>query len=207
MDFFEQRLDTKITHGAIGGPSVPGRKKVYMPNGDMVQDFVATMPVHKYDVSHGLRSRADFQTVLDLWYVVMFTPYLGFRLKDWRDYQATQANSKLSLITGSTWQLQRRHVFGGIEFLRPIKKPVSATVVVYRTRGGTVTTATATIDYTTGIATISGHTAGDTYTWSGEFDMPVTFTDDEWTGSLEVNTQNLHVMSGQIKLEEVRRIA
>lgn len=207
MTFLEQRLDTKITHGAIGGPTVTGRVKKYLPNGVLYQNFVSTRAVHKYDVSHGLRSRDDFQIVLDLWYVVMFTPYTGFRYKDWRDFIASQANTKASNIDGSTtdFQLQRRHAFGGLEHLRSVKKPVSETVVVYRTRAGSVTTATSTIDYTTGVAAISGHASGDTYTWSGEFDVPVTFTDDEWTGSLEVNTQNLHVMSGSIKLEELLR--
>ena len=75
---------------------------------------------------------------------------------------------------------------------------------MYRTRAGVVTTASAAIAYTTGVATITGHVGGDTYTWTGEFDVPVTFSDDEWTGSLEVNTENLFVMSGAIKLEEVR---
>lgn len=100
----------------------------------------------------------------------------------------------------------RRHLFGGIEYLRSIKKPcASPASTVYRTRSGSTTLISATVDTTTGIATISGHVVGDTYTWAGEFDVPVTFVDDEWTSSLEVNTQNLHVMSQSIKLEELLR--
>lgn len=208
MAFLEQRLDTRITHGAIGGPSVPGRVKRYLPNGELYQNFTSTRPVHRYDVSHGLRSRADFQTVLDAFYVVMFTPYTGLRYKDWRDFIATQANTRATLLAGSTTQLQlqRRHVFGGIQFLRDIKKPCAApTPTVYRTRSGSTSSISATVDTTTGIATISGHVNGDTYTWIGEFDVPVTFVDDEWTGSLEVNTENLHVNSAPIKLEELLR--
>lgn len=205
--FLEQRMDTKITHGAVGGPTVTGRRKTYLPNGDLSQNFLATQAIHKYDVSHGLRSRADFQSVLDLFYVVMFTPYSGFRYKDWRDFLLTQENSKLSSIGGdpTLFQLQRRHLFGGIEHLRNIKKPIASTIVVYRTRTGAVTMVSAAVDYTTGIATISGHVSGDTYSCTGEFDVPVTFTDDDWTGSLEVSTQNLHVMSSSIKLEELLR--
>lgn len=201
MAFLETRLDTKITAGA----SVvvrSGRSKTYLPNGLLQQDFYRPTPVHEYDVSHGLRSAADFQTVLAAFYVVMFTPYEGFRLRDQKDFTATQANSKLTLITGATYQLQRVHSFGGVEYLRDIKKP-NNDVVVKRNRSGSITTASATIDTTTGIATISGHVGGDTYTWEGTFDVPVTFVDDEWTGSLDVGTNNLHVHSAAIKLEEL----
>jgi uncharacterized protein (TIGR02217 family) len=156
------------------------------------------------DVSHGVRSAADYQTLLDFFYVVMFGAYSGFRVKDWRDYQATQANSMLTFITGSTWQLQRKHTAGAVSYLRNITKPVSATVVVKRTRSGVVSTASASIAYDTGIATIAGHAGGDTYTWEGEFDIPMTFVSDEWAGDLEVSTINLHVVSQPILLEEIR---
>lgn len=204
MTFLDARMDVNIARGAVGGPSVPGRTKTYLPNGQMKQNFSATMALHKYDISYAMRTAADYQIVLDMWYVVMLTPYEGFRFKDWRDYQATQLNSKLTLIVGATWQLQRRHLFGGIEFLRDIAKPVASTVVVYRTRAMAVSTAVASIDYTTGIATITGDAAGDTYTWAGEFDVPVTFTDDQWHGTLEVNPTTPYVQPDSVKLEEIR---
>jgi hypothetical protein len=34
--------------------------------------------------------------------------------------------------------------------------------------------------------------------------VPVTFTDDAWMADLEVSTQNLHVTSSSIVLEEIR---
>ena len=199
LSFFEHRLDTRITHGATGGPTVPGRVKRYTATGRLSQNFSASRPLHRYDVSHGLRSRDDYQTVLDLWYVVMFTPYAGFRFKDWRDYQATRTNTKLTLVTGTTWKLQRRHVAGGIEFLRDIVKPcASPAVVVYDASGSPLG---ATVNTTTGQVEVP---SGTPATWTGEFDVPVTFSDDDWTdSSLEVSTANLHVMTGPIKLEEI----
>lgn len=203
--FLEQRLDPAISQGAQGGPTAPGRVKTYVPSGALQQNFSATLPLHKYDVSYAIRSAANFQVILDLFYVVMFTPYTGFRFKDWRDFTATQTNSNLTFITGTTWQLQRKHVFGGVTFLRDIVKPNASPVpAIKRTRAAVVTTASATVDTTTGIATITGHAGGDTYTWEGEFDVPVTFTHDDWTSTLEVNTQNLHVQSASIALEEIR---
>lgn len=205
MTFLEKRLNERITQGSTGGPGVPGREKNYLATGKLVQNFRASMPIHRYEVSHGLRSAADFQAVLDLWYVVMFTPYEGFRFKDWRDYKLTTSNSRLVLISGSNYQIYRVHTYGGVEFLRPIYKPVSGTVVVQRTRSGVTSTATATVTTTNGQVAITGHVSGDTYVCSaGEFDVPVTFTDDDWTGSLQINVERLHISSGPIKLEEIR---
>jgi uncharacterized protein (TIGR02217 family) len=205
MTFLEQRLDKRITQGATVRVNNPGRVKIYTESGRLTQKFTMSAPRHEMDVSHGLRSAADFHTVRDLWFVVHFTPYSGFRVRIENDYIATQLNSKASFILGSTTvlQLQRAHVFGGITMLRNIYKPVSDTVVVYRTRGGSTSSIASTVDYETGSATISGNSGGDTYTWAGEFDVPMTFTDNEWSGSMEVNAQNLHISSDPIKLEEI----
>lgn len=203
MAFLEQRLSTRIEQGASGGPSVPGRTKSYTPSGKLRQNFVASAPIHRFDVSHGLRQAADYQAVLDIWYIVNFTPYEGFRFRDWRDYRATAANSRCTLITGSTYQLQRVHSYGGVELLRPIYKPVAG-VVITRNRSGAFSTASHTLDTTTGIATISGHVAGDTYTWAGEFDLPVTFSEDSWVSTLEGAAPNLIIVNQSIPLEEIR---
>ena len=204
MNFLEARMDVRVTKGVASIPTVPGRTKAYTHTGKLSQNYTAALPVHKYEAIHGLKSLEDYQSVLDLWYVVSFTPYKGFRFKDWRDFRLTQTNSRLTLITGSTWQINRLHAYGPAEFLRPIYKPVAGTVVVKRTRSAVVSTASATVDSTTGIATISGHVGGDTYTCEGEFDMPVTFSDDEWRAELQGNTAKLFAVSGSIALEELR---
>jgi len=203
MTFLESRIDTKITAGA---KSIVrwNRDKAYTKSGHLSQQFNWSNAKHELDLSHGIRTREDFQTVLDFFYVVMAGGYTGFRVKDWRDYTASQTNSNLTFITGSTWQLQRKHTAGSGTYLRNITKPVASTAVVKRTKSGVVTTASASVDYTTGIATISGHTTGDTYTWEGEFDVPMTFVDDVWTSELEAGTVALWVSSQPIMLEEIR---
>lgn len=203
MAFLEERMNAKITAGSVGGPTQPSRTKVYTAGAKLKQNYSAQMPIHRYEVSHGVRTRADYQSVLDLFYTVMFTPYDGFRFKDWGDYQLTQANSSLTLVSGSDYQINRVHTLGAVTFVRPIYKPVDGTIVVKRNRSGAISTATATVTATTGIAAISGHESGDTYTCEGEFDVPVTFSNDEWTASWEVHTTNLHMMSGTIPLEEI----
>ena len=199
--FLERRLDVEITRGAMGGPTMP-RTKVYAINGAMKQKFHRSSMLHEYDVSHGIKTAAHFQTVLDLFYVVMMTPYDGFRFKDWRDFKATLDNTTATFQTGSTTvlQLQRAHTVG-VTVKRDIKKIVAASV--YRTRAAATALIAATVDNNTGLATISGHQSGDTYRWVGEFDVPVTFTDDRWVSELQGHTNKLFVASGAIKLEEV----
>lgn len=199
LTFLEARLDPMITQGAQGGPCVVGRTKRYGPSGFLTQNFVASQLGHRYDISHGVRNRADAQTVVDAFYVLMATPYSGLRLKDWRDFQGTRLNTTLTNITGSTWQLQRAHRFGSVTIKRDIFKPVTGTVFVFDAGGSPLTNS---IDYTTGIATVTGTPA----TWTGEFDVPVTFTDDEWMTDLEIATNSEAWETIQsIKLEDIGR--
>lgn len=205
MPFLESRLDTRIERGARGGPSNRGRSKVYTASGRLRQTFGWSAPLQEWDVSHGLRTAADFEALRAMWYVVNFTPYEGFRFRDWSDYTATQANSALVLIIGSTWQLQRVYTYASITFARDIKKPADAPApVIYRTRSSVVSVATAGVDTATGIATITGHLAGDTYTWEGQFDLPVTFAEDSLPIELETGTGGPLVVTQAIRLEEIR---
>lgn len=204
MALLTQRLNGRIEAGAKRRVAHPSRIKVYTATGQLSQAFPSGRIKHFYDVSHGVRTQADYQQVLAAFYVVMGTPYSGLLFRDIADYQATQANSRLTLVSGSDYQLQRVYSFGGIDYLRNITRPVNdGTLTVYRTRSGVVTVASATIDYTTGVATISGHAGGDTYTWVGNFDVPVTFTNNDWVAALAVSTNNLHLVNEEIELEEV----
>lgn len=205
MSFLESRLDPVITRGAVRKVTQPGRRKTYV-SGKLEQDFNNTLPTHAYEVSHGIREamvrggltpERSYFKVLDLFYVVMFTPYQGFRFKDWADFQGVRDNTALSLISGTTWQLQRKHTFGAVNFYRPIYKPVTGTVTVYNASNAELS---GTLDTTTGQWTGAGTPAY----WLGEFDIPVTFQSDEWSAELQVATQNLHVVNGTIPLEEIR---
>lgn len=206
MAFLEARLSDRIERGATRTVTQPGRRKTYVGT-KLQQDFENTLPIHKWEMSHGVRDAmirggltpaASYFKVQDLFYVVMFTPYEGFRLRDWTDYKAVKDNSALELVSGSVYQLQRKHTFGGVDFFRPIHKPVAGTVTVYNALDIALT---GTLDDTTGRFTVD---SGTPSYWVGQFDMPVTFEQNEWTATLEVSTQNLHVINGSIPLEEVR---
>lgn len=202
LAFLEQRIDTQVSTGMMSIPTVPGRTMRYTQTGYLTQNYTAAFPKHKFDMAPVIKTAAAFQSVLDIWYVVHFGgPYRGFLVRDWRDYKLTQSNSRLTLISGSNYQINRVHSYGGVEFVRPIYKP-EAGVVIKRTRASVVSTATAVVTTTSGQVAVSGHVSGDTYTCEGLFNMPVTFSEDQWDAELRPGAEGILAVSGSIKLEE-----
>lgn len=205
MSFFEQQFPPHISALAEGGPQF-FNEKAYMPGGRRAVNRLQPLPLGRWTIKHPPRTGDEFEELRAFFWVVGGDAD-AFRFKDWTDYVAHQANSSLTLVTGATYQLNRLYVFGAAPnirtFVRPIQKPVEDTVVVYRTRSGVVSEASATVDSTTGIATISGHTSGDTYTWEGQFDVPVAFVDPRAVWRVLGSSELLTEWDG-IEIEEVR---
>ena len=207
MAFLEYRMPIGVQRGTTGGPTGL-RAKIYRGDGSLAnQLFKRLYPVHRYTFDFGKKLLIDAAAVRDLFYVVMFTPYQGFRVRDWNDYELTYANSRLVLITGSTYQAHRVHPVGPVTWLRPIYKLDQVLpIVVWRTRATVVSTATATVDVNTGQVIVSGHVGGDTYTLSGYFDVPVTFEDDDAMSRIGLGGTPQQVLQdlGDVQLEELR---
>jgi uncharacterized protein (TIGR02217 family) len=202
MAFFEQQLDTRITSGAVGGPQW-STTVTKTQGGARSVNRNWVYPLHRYNISQALRTEADFETVRAFFYVVGGQAD-GFRFKDWADYRATQANSSLTFIVSNTWQLNRVYSVGARSFVRPIRKPVTGRCIVYRDRSGVITVASTTVDYTTGIVAIGSHVVGDTYTWAGEFDVPVAFTSDVAQFEMQRGQDSLLVNWQGLEVEEIR---
>lgn len=112
----------------------------------------------------------------------------GFRFKDWTDWEATITTGVLTAISGSTttMQLSKKYVNGANTIYRAIKKPVPGTVTLFDSSN--VEIASPTIDYTTGIVTISS----GTYKWTGEFDVPARFDTDRFDAEFVAYEDNTH---------------
>lgn len=177
MAFLEERISLCVKNGTQGGPIV-SRVMVKTVSGIMTQQFNWSHPLSRFDAAYGVNTEADFEELRSFFYVVMYTPYEGFRFKDWGDYKLTKTNSVLVFIAGVTWQINRVYRVGSHTYNRKIVKPTT-NLTVYRKRGGVESVATATYNTGTGIVTMSGHVSGDTYTCEGEFDVPVTFSNDD----------------------------
>lgn len=197
MAFLESRISDRITAETEFEVEHPTRLKLYA-QGRLEQVFGDSPPRHVVNLALGVRNKADFQELVDAFYVVMFTPYTGLRVKNWQDYQATATNSAIASLGAGVYQLQRKHVFGAITYLRDIKKPVNNGALAVYDAGNVALTAT--VDYTAGTFTV---VSGTPSYWIGEFDLPMTFVDSRWRARLEVSTQNLHLVNEPIMMEEI----
>lgn len=188
MAFFDERFPDCYSFGAKGGPMFSTEVN-RSTSGARFANRNWTMPDHVFDISSGIKSEADFAVYQEFFYNV-FGRFDAFRFKAWTDYKAT--NSQLAVIAvGTSYQLQKVYVRGVRSFSRTILKPVSGTVSVRRrSSGGTISTITPSINYATGVVTITGHTSGDTYFWTGEFDVPVNFEQDSMEA--QIDAKNAH---------------
>jgi uncharacterized protein (TIGR02217 family) len=199
MAFLESRMSSRIERGATVKRTNRGRQKAYTGSGKLQQSFDWAAPLSEFDISHGILLPDGYAEIDAMWHVINFTPYSGLRFRNWADYIAVKANSTVTNTTGNQYQLQIKHTFASITFKRAIYKPTSD-VVVY-TSGDTPCTFT--LDTTTGIATV---TAGTPSYWTGTFDYPVTFKDNEVMARLDGVTHNLLLIAEPIILEEVRLV-
>jgi uncharacterized protein (TIGR02217 family) len=206
MSFFEQRFDERLSYGARGGP-VWSTNRVVTQSGRRFVNQNWRYPLHRYDVSHAVKSADDFDVVRAMFYNVAGA-FDGFRFKDWSDYKLTRSNSEISDSIGSPseWQIYRLYTVGARTFRRPIFKPcASPAMIVWRTRSGTLSQATATVNTATGKVSITGHQAGDTYAAQGEFDVPVAFADDAMQSEIvDQDADGMLLRWSSITLEEIR---
>lgn len=196
MAFFEDRLPDCFSFGARGGP-VFSTEVTKTVGGQRFANKNWTYPLHRYDVSEAIKSEDDFETIAAFFYNVS-GQFDGFRFKDFSDYKAT--NQPAALVSTGIYQLQRAYIRGARTFLRTITKPV--TPIVFKRNGSAISPA---IVYSTGRVTVSGHTPGDVYTWSGEFDVPVAFTSDMLEKVIESkNDGQFLIRWPSIQVEEIR---
>lgn len=161
------------------------------------------LPVHYWRIDHPVRTNQDFEELRAFWYNVGANRD-AFRFRDPTDYIASLQNSRLTFISGNTWQLNRIYVTGTRTLNRTIRKP-EVVLAVYRTRSGVATDATAdcTTDLTTGVVTIANHVGGDTYAWIGRFHVPVAFRGRQASWRLLGSSRSLMEWPS-IELEEDR---
>lgn len=173
MSFHTTPLPNRFALGAQGGPMF-STEVVDTTGGQQYINGNWLMPLHVFDVSELAKGPEEFAE-LKAYFMVVGGRRDGFPFKDWSDFQANR--DPLALVSGSVYQLLRRYVSGSRTFDRPIYKPYVA--LVFRTRSGSTSAISPSIDLTTGLVTVSGHVSGDTYSWSGEFYVPVRFTNDQ----------------------------
>ena len=204
MAFYNEVFPQCIGRNMEAGPgyiadqawSLSGQRAYNLYDPHPLQEYTLAVPVRTGDEFEELRAFFLATRGLD--------PFL---FKDWSDFEATLQNTSMTLISGAVYQMNRIYPAPARTTVRPIFKPMAG-VQIWRTRSGVTTniTGTSTVVYTTGRVTVTGHADGDTYRWSGEFYVPVYFSDPKAVWNVIGNPNMLTEWSG-LTLRESREIA
>ncbi len=198
MSFVEERLLDCVSYGTAGGPTWLTRK-VSLRSGIIRRNPLRSRPLYRFSIIYRNLLPDDHAEVINA-FNACFGGVHSFRLKDWSDFEATdELLSVLGTGGSQTLQLTKIYAFGNVNVSRPIRKPVTGTVII---TDDNVPIA-ATIDYTTGMATFTA-SSGGILRWSGEFDVPVMFEDDQLSFSTENRgAQGLFLTSDVALMEDI----
>ena len=188
MSFYESpRFPESISFGARGGPEF-ATDIVVIESGREKRNQRWSYPRHSWDVSAGVKTQADFETLRAHFMSVAGRTH-GFRFKDFSDYTATVAQGFVAGITSTTFQLVKRYTSGAQTRDRRIRKPIAAGFKLYNSAVLLTLTTDYTLDATTGIVTTTAPRTAANLTWSGEFDVPMRYDTDRLEG--EIVARNL----------------
>lgn len=186
MSFVETQFPVEISYGAVGGPRF---------STDIVRNFGGyeqrninwSFPLGEWNVAHGVKTPAQLDA-LQAFFWARKGRAVGFRFKDWSDYEVTAGNIGTGDGSTAAFQLRKQYTSGGVTINRSIVKPVSGSLVVY-VNGSQKTAGTHyNADFTTGIVTFTGGnipTSGQVITADFAFDVPARFDTDKLDISLD----------------------
>src|SRR5581483_8681098 len=118
--FLDISFPDAVARGATGGPGF-STNVVTLGSGAERRNIQWADARGEWNISTGIRTRAEMQAVIAHFYIVKGRGY-SFRFKDWTDYQAT--DQAMTEVTPTVWQLVKRYNIGGYEHVRTITKPV-----------------------------------------------------------------------------------
>jgi TIGR02217 family protein len=180
--FVEQRFNVDISYGSKGGPSF--NTTVFEATSGYEQRNVNWSQARcVYDVSQGIRDKADMEEILEFFYA-MRGKATGFRFKDWSDYQLTQELIGTGDGTAVAFQIKKTYsANGSAPYVRDIRKIVTpgtdVPFAVYVNGALKTLTTDYTIDLNTGIITFTTAPANAaTIQVTCQFDVPVRFDTD-----------------------------
>lgn len=186
MAFHEIRFPANLSFGSVGGPE-RRTEIVTLANGFEERNTPWAHSRRRYDAGVGLRSLNDIETLI-AFFEARAGQLHGFRWKDWSDYRSgqptvlpTPEDQLIGTGDGKTtvFQLQKTYVSGLQSYTRPIRKPVSGTVLVAIAGDPKVEGLEFTVNAETGEVTFAlPPDLGTRVTAGFEFDVPVRFDTD-----------------------------
>lgn len=181
MAFVEVQFPTDISYGSAGGPEY-ATDVVASASGYEQRNINWSEARARYNVAHGVKTKAQLDTLI-AFFRARKGRAIGFRFKDWTDYQATETLGAGDGVR-TQFQLIKTYSSGAVSETRTIRKPVAGTVQVFK--NAVLQASGVSVDTTTGLVTFASAPAvGQVISASFQFDVPVRFDTDKLSASLD----------------------
>lgn len=187
MNFHEVRFPASLSFGSVGGPE---RRTdiVTLANGFEERNTPWAHSRRRYDAGLGMRSLDDIETLISF-FEARQGQMFGFRWKDWSDFKSGAATAEvdkgdqvIARGDGETtgFQLVKTYSSGGVNYVRPVVKPVLGTVVLGLDQDVQREGVDFEVDLTNGHVTFTTPPPEQVEITAGfEFDVPVRFDTDK----------------------------
>ena len=197
--FDEIRFPEDISYGAIGGPQY-FTDIVSTSSGGEYRNINYKDSKMKFNIAYAIKTKEQIDKLL-LFFRARLGRAIGFRYKDWSDFNAK--NQLIGVGDGNTTRFQLKKIYksGGSEFIRIIEKPVFNSVSIYFDDEN-VAQKYYSIDQTTGnIEFTKSVNIGAKILTNFEFDVPVRFDIDYLP--ISIDGKNLYSCK-EINLVEIK---
>lgn len=197
--------NTTLSSG-VSGKTFRMNTRVQMETGTATVNSNWSQSLRQYELASVPRTIDQWREIEALYEITKGGAY-GFLVEDPKDSKVTSTQGKCSLVSGATYQLLKRYTFTGSSqyYDRIITRPKSTGLTV--TYNGSPAPSY-TLDVTTGRITFTGGAVADVtlLAWSGEFYVPVHFTNDQidWELIAPGPADSRYVAAPSIPLSEIR---
>ncbi len=180
ITFYEIQLPTDIAYGASGGPEF-STDIVTSSSGYEQRNINWNIDRNRYNLAPSIKTYQQLQELLSFFRLCRGKA-IGFRFKDWADYQLVK--QKIAIADGvlCKFQLIKTYSYGVHEAIRKISKPVLDSIKVYVDEVEMFPIC----DCTSGsLIFLKPPKEGSIITVDGEFDVPVRFDIDCLSTAIE----------------------
>lgn len=199
MTVIDAELQICPGFGWVGGP-VFSTRIVALKSGVERRNANNAYPRHSYTLPlNNIKSSAYLLELKHAFMAAMGSLY-AFKAKDYNDFQLQDEPFGVGDGTTKVFYLQKAYYFGTQTFIRPITKPVAGIAIT-----ANHVAVAPTVDTQTGAVTFAtAPLAGQTLRSTGEFRVPVRFTNDALSVTIDAKFQaGDYAINGSVDLMEV----
>jgi uncharacterized protein (TIGR02217 family) len=179
--FSDYRFPTDVSYGMLSSTYFD-TEVIETHTGHEYRNIRNPFGRNKYTLVGGIRTNEQTQQLINFFRAVRGKA-IGFRFKDWLDYQATNQDIAIADGKSKKYQLVKTYALIGILESRKITKPVQGTVEIFLNNARTRLFK---IDYDIGEITFPrAPKKGIKISANFEFDVPVRFNSDVLSASME----------------------